>query len=279
MHIPTHYLNIALTAALKAGETILDIYRKTDFEVEMKADNSPLTIADRSSHEIIHHYLSQTGLPVLSEEGKEIPFETRKNWDRFWMVDPLDGTKEFINRNGEFTVNIALIHGQKPVAGIILAPVLDLLYIGIAGKGSFRITHASQDPSWPETGNMPAHSESLPLKKTRAGLIAVASRSHSNEKTQSYLESLKREHGGIALMSKGSSLKFCLIAEGSADVYPRFGPTYEWDTAAGQAIVEASGGRVDMEGNGNSLSYNKQILLNGEFIAFSYKPQATSHKL
>ena len=264
----TNYLNIALSSALQAGDAILDIYKQSDFQVEMKADNSPLTLADRKSHQIISESLQQTGLPILSEEGKEIPYKVRKNWELFWMVDPLDGTKEFISRNGEFTVNIALIHNHIPVVGIILAPVPDLLYIGIKGDGSHRIAHASKVPSCLEAGNLQNHAELMPLKQSGSKFTAVASRSHSNEKTDAFLESLQKEHGDIEIASKGSSLKFCLIAEGSADVYPRFGPTYEWDTAAGQAIVEAAGGKVAEVGSGRILRYNKQDLLNPGFIAY-----------
>ncbi len=273
------YLNSALIAALKAGKAILDIYRQSDFRVEIKADSSPLTLADRTSHKIITEFLNQTGLPVLSEEGKEIPYDLRKHWELFWLVDPLDGTKEFISRNGEFTVNIALIDHQVPIAGIILAPVKDLVYLGMAGKGSFRIDHASGDLAWLDTSALPAHAESLPLKRPRQKFSAVASRSHSNPKTQSFLEALEMEHGQVEVKSVGSSLKFCLIAEGSADVYPRFGPTCEWDTAAGQAIVEASGGRVIEAAGGGRLRYNKPNLINPEFVAVRSKLQASSSKL
>lgn len=264
--IPEH-LNIALMAALKAGDAIMGIYKKSDFRVELKADNSPLTLADRTSHTIISESLEGTGLPILSEEGKEIPYEIRKDWPLFWMVDPLDGTKEFINRNGEFTVNIALIHHQLPIAGIIYAPVPDVLYAGLPGMGSYRIDHASMYRDRLDTNHLLQQAESLPRERSAHNYTAVASRSHSNEKTQSYLESLRKQHGDIGITSRGSSLKFCLIAEGSADIYPRFGPTYEWDTAAGHAIVETAGGRV-MVATGEALRYNKQDLLNPDFIAF-----------
>ncbi|MDD5695227.1 MAG: 3'(2'),5'-bisphosphate nucleotidase CysQ [Bacteroidales bacterium] len=269
---------IALRSALKAGQAILSIYQQRDFGVEIKADSSPLTLADRASHKIIMEFLDRTDLPVLSEEGREIPWDERRHWEHFWLVDPLDGTKEFINRNGEFTVNIALIHHQVPVAGIILAPVQDLVYLGMAGKGSFRIDHASIDPAWLDTGTLPAHTGSLPLKQSQQIFTAVASRSHTNPKTQSFLESLEKEHGQVDVKSVGSSLKFCLIAEGSADVYPRFGPTCEWDTAAGQAIVEAAGGRVIVAASGDRLCYNKENLVNPEFVANSYKTQASGFK-
>ncbi|HNS17414.1 MAG TPA: 3'(2'),5'-bisphosphate nucleotidase CysQ [Bacteroidales bacterium] len=262
------YLNVALTATLKAGAAILDIYRQGDFQVEMKADCSPLTLADRRSHQIITDHLRRTDLPVLSEEGKEIPYGTRKNWELFWLVDPLDGTKEFISRNGEFTVNIALIHQQNPVAGLIFAPVPDLLYAGIAGKGSYRMTNASGAPAGFDLDHFQQQAEALPLVQPGKKFTTVASRSHSNEKTQTFLEALRREHGEIEIKSGGSSLKFCLIAEGSADVYPRFGPTCEWDTGAGQAIVEAAGGRVCEAGSGKYMLYNKQNLLNPGFITY-----------
>ena len=245
----------------------MEIYRQSDFQVELKADNSPLTLADRTSHAIISESLAATGLPILSEEGKEISYQTRKNWELFWLVDPLDGTKEFISRNGEFTVNIALIYNQLPIAGIIYAPVLDLLYAGFSGTGCFLLAQASRHHCRLDVEHLSQRAETLPLNLTRHTFTAVASRSHSTERTQSYLESLRESHADLEITSKGSSLKFCLIAEGSADVYPRFGPTCEWDTAAGHAIVEAAGGRVVM-GNGGLMRYNKQNLLNDEFIAF-----------
>jgi 3'(2'), 5'-bisphosphate nucleotidase len=265
------YMELSLTASLKAGEAIMEIYGKPDFGVELKADRSPLTVADRKSHQVIESILSATGLPILSEEGKDIPFETRKDWDLYWLVDPLDGTKEFISRNGEFTVNIALIYRQKPVMGIIYAPVLDLLYAGMAEKGSFRMQGASQRPSLWDQGAVTGLFESLPVEQHRSTFVAAASRSNSNDKTRLYIESLKKEHGEVEFLSRGSSLKLCLIAEGSADVYPRFGPTYEWDTAAGQAIVEHSGGTVMEAGSGKPLRYNKESLLNPEFIALGYR--------
>jgi 3'(2'), 5'-bisphosphate nucleotidase len=262
------YLNTALTAALKAGKAIMDIYQSGDFQLELKADNSPLTLADKTSHAIISGSLAATGLPILSEEGKEIPYEVRKDWELFWLVDPLDGTKEFIRRNGEFTVNIALISNQLPIAGIIYAPVLNLLYAGLSGKGSVRIADASRLLLQLDFNNLPPQAETLPRVQSDHAFTAVASRSHSNARTQAFFESLRKDHADMELTSKGSSLKFCLIAEGSADVYPRFGPTYEWDTAAGQAIVEATGGRVIESASGGGLRYNKQNLLNPDFIAF-----------
>ncbi|MCU0371012.1 MAG: 3'(2'),5'-bisphosphate nucleotidase CysQ [Bacteroidales bacterium] len=272
-------LEFSCAAALEAGKAILDIYRAADFGVETKPDHSPLTLADKASHHIIESILQSTGIPILSEEGKDIPSEVRRNWRQFWLVDPLDGTKEFISRNGEFTVNIALIRESKPVLGIILAPVNDILYWGLAGAGSYRLTGASGKGSSFRSGDLYRAAERLPVNTVnRTVLVAAASRSHSNEKTRQFIESLQQEHGEVEFISKGSSLKLCLVAEGSADIYPRFGPTFEWDTAAGQAIVEQAGGKVIIAESGHPMTYNKETLLNPEFVAVGLKLQATGFR-
>lgn len=240
--------------AREAGEAILTIYQKEDFSVitDFKADNSPLTLADKESHNIISRRLEKLfpDIPVLSEEGKDISFDERRHWSRFWLVDPLDGTKEFINRNGEFTVNIALIENNKPIMGLIYIPVQHVFYFGKKGEEAFK----------EDTTTRTSLKTSLKTKE----LKAVGSRSHSSKEEQDFL----RKMNVTELVSKGSSLKFCMIAEGNADVYFRFGPTMEWDTAAGQAIVEAAGGSV-LDSEKNIFSYNKQSLRNGSFYCLS----------
>lgn len=259
---------LAIQAALEAGKEIIKIYDAKDFQIEIKNDNSPLTKADKSAHIKIVEYLKKTKIPILSEEGKEIPYSERKSWKKLWIVDPLDGTKEFIKRNGEFTVNIALIENNIPVMGVIYVPVLDCLYLGIIGKGAFKFENplllSTSNISFDEFLN---NAQKLPIK-TNTTFTVVASKSHLSKETEDYIESLRTSYPNLDFISKGSSLKLCAVAEGSADIYPRFAPTMEWDTAAGQAIVEAMGGKVTQT-NGEKLSYNREILLNPWFIAFT----------
>lgn len=266
------YVMAAIDAAMKAGEKILSIYDDpaSDFQIERKADNSPLTIADREAHETILAILSKTPYPVLSEEGKHLDYEIRRQWDTLWVVDPLDGTKEFIKRNGEFTVNIALVRDSVPVAGVIYVPVKRVLYFAAEGVGAYRrseITGVAGDSMTLE--QMIKESEQLPLDKVRDHFIVVASRSHLSPETETYIADLKQKHGNVELISSGSSIKICLVAEGSADVYPRFAPTMEWDTAAGHAIARAAGMEVYQAGKDEPLQYNKEDLLNPWFIVES----------
>lgn len=275
-----HLTKPATNAAIKAGHAILSIYKdeSSDFKVEAKADDSPLTIADRRAHEIIMQELEATGLPVLSEEGIHLPYAERKEWTRFWLVDPLDGTREFINRNGEFTVNIALIEHNKPVMGVIYVPVTGVLYLGVVGEGAWKGGGDSGDGGVfggsKEVKGLKGYGvmglkgiKGLPKTgdKTDA-LVVVGSRSHMSSETQEYIEGLKANYGEVEFVSVGSSLKFCLMAEGKADLYPRLGPTMEWDTAAGQAIAEAAGKQVLRVDNGTPLRYNKENLKNPHFI-------------
>ncbi|MEM6642729.1 MAG: 3'(2'),5'-bisphosphate nucleotidase CysQ [Bacteroidota bacterium] len=247
-------LTVAKQAATAAGAEILKIYNTGDFSVEAKADNSPLTIADKAAHNTIVSFLEKTGLPILSEEGQSIDYKERQAWDHFWMVDPLDGTKEFIKKNGEFTVNIALIHKGKSIMGVVYPPVLGELYWALEGEGAFRQRNGE--------------SKKLSTSKKRLhdqGLKIVASRSHMSPETQDFVDALDQPE----IVSKGSSLKFLLVAAGEADVYPRFGPTMEWDTAAAQVIVSEAGGSVTLEDKITPLSYNKENLLNPYFIVFA----------
>ncbi|MEZ5084354.1 MAG: 3'(2'),5'-bisphosphate nucleotidase CysQ [Bacteroidales bacterium] len=260
------YLQLAIRASLEAGLQVLEIYSK-EFDVDFKEDKSPLTIADTASHKIIEKYLTTTGLPVLSEEGKEIPFAVRKNWNVFWMVDPLDGTKEFIKRNGEFTINIALIQDRKPVLGVIYIPVQHLLYFGCEYTGSIKVTNAGETNDYDTTEAWVRAGKKLPLKTNRSIYTVVGSKSHLTPETKDYIDRLEMKHGRIDVLSRGSSLKICMIAEGSADIYPRFAPTMEWDIAAGHAIVKFAGCAITDINTGNELEYNGETLVNPWFIA------------
>ena len=243
-------LEIAKTAAKKAAVSILDIYESGDFSIESKSDDSPLTKADKASHLAIVSELEKTGLPILSEEGRDIPYEERKNWDYFWMIDPLDGTKEFIKRNGEFTVNIALIHQGQPILGVVQVPVQDKLYYASRGQGAFLESN--------EIVNLKVNA----IDMNQSNIKIVASRSHLNEDTQQFLEKFNQPE----VVSMGSSLKLIAVSEGTADLYPRYAPTMEWDTAAAHAIVIESGGEVLIKDSNQNVQYNKTNLLNPHFL-------------
>lgn len=308
------FLLSALEAAYQAAVAILDIYNSgADFAVESKSDDSPLTAADRKSHEIICSALADipeqkvstsalnvpSSIPILSEEGKDIPFAVRKEWKRFWLVDPLDGTKEFIKRNGEFTVNIALIEGNTPVLGVVCVPVRGEIYFGAENIGAYKLalkgySQDTGDSGIKDNGRMLGAGSGvsedffrkslksnslkdildvscgLPLEGRKDGgptdYTVVASRSHANSETESYIESLKKKYGQIRTISAGSSLKFCLVAEGIADCYPRLGPTMEWDTAAAHAVVAYAGKKVIIFDSKEELIYNKENLLNPWFV-------------
>lgn len=259
---------IAVNAALSAGRSIMEIYEDpaADFNIEKKADNSPLTIADKKSNESIMRFLSTMDIPVLSEEGKHLPYTERKNWNRLWIVDPLDGTKEFIKRNGEFTVNIALVENGSPVLGVIYVPVQKVMYWGIVGEGAVKIENIGPETVLGSFGELGALGYSIPVAEKHNGFVAVASRSHMSDETVEFIDRLRERYGDVELVSKGSSLKICLVAEGTADVYPRFAPTMEWDTAAGHAIARAAGFEVWQTDYSAPLTYNKEDLLNPWFI-------------
>jgi 3'(2'), 5'-bisphosphate nucleotidase len=272
------HLQTLIKVALEAGRAILDIYA-TGFSVSYKNDHSPLTLADRRSNEIITSRLSAppfNRFPILSEEGRDIPYKERKEWEYFWLVDPLDGTKEFIRRNGEFTVNIALIKRNRPVAGVIYIPVKDIFYFAAEGSGAYILADSeivNHELSLEELLNK---SDRLPIPYTqsteadnRSPVKIIASRSHLSQETEDFIRKTKDRHGEVEIISSGSSLKFCLIAEGAADIYPRFGPTMEWDTAAGQCIVEEAGGKVLHSETLEPLKYNKEDLLNPWFLVLS----------
>lgn len=255
--------------AHEAGSAILEIY-SSDFAVEQKEDMSPLTLADRRSHDIIAGRLADLQdwpIPLLSEEGRLIPYDERNSWDTFWLIDPLDGTREFVRRNGEFTVNIALIWQSRPILGVIYIPVSKVFYFAAENLGSFKLMQGDIMPSG-SIESILGSAVKLPLVTHHASRItAICSRSHMSPETEEFIANLKAKYIEVDCLTAGSSLKFCLIAEGKADVYPRFGPTMEWDTAAGQVIVEQAGGRVLRADSQEPLSYNKEELLNPDFIA------------
>ena len=245
--------------AKDAGKAIMEIYNQ-DFGVEFKSDNTPLTIADRKANEIIVTALNQLpvnsflqqNIPILSEEGRNVPYDERKNWEYFWLIDPLDGTKEFVKKNGEFTINIALIYKDAPIIGVVYSPVLNVCYWAKKGEGAFK------------DGNK------LPLKakKQRDVYKIVASRSHMSNETKDFIEAIDTDKEKV-IISIGSSLKICLVAEGEANIYPRLGPTMEWDTAAGHAICNAVNVKVMQVNSTNELEYNKENLYNPNFIVTS----------
>jgi len=266
-------LVITIRASLAAGEAILTIY-ESDFHVDTKEDGSPLTLADQRANAIIESKLAATGIPILSEEGKDIPFEKRKGWEKFWLVDPLDGTKEFVHRRGEFTVNIALIEKGRPTLGVIYVPTQKWLYFGHVELGAFRTRGPSASAAVDSAistetvmSSLMKHSERLPAGQTDPSILQIiGSRSHATEQMDSFLEEKRRSGQAVEFASAGSSLKFCRVAEGTADVYPRFGPTMEWDTAGGQAIAECAGAEVTEYPSSTPLTYNKPDLHNPWFI-------------
>lgn len=261
-------LKKAIEAALKAGKAILEIYHSGDFDIEIKGDNSPITKADTASHNTIMSYLIKTNIPVLSEEGKAISYEERMNWEQLWIVDPIDGTKEFIKRNGEFTVNIALIKNQKPILGVIFVPAKGELYFSTIEMGAFKMTVDLENY---DVDMIISNGNKLPLDREDKTFTIVASRSHLSPETEVYVQEMRDKHGKVHLISKGSSLKLCMVAEGQADCYPRFAPTMEWDTAAGQAICEHAGYRVIDCETKKDLLYNRPKLLNNWFLVSKNK--------
>ena len=241
--------------AKNAGAEILDVYSR-QIVVENKDDKSPLTKADKRANDVIVKGLNdlEVKLPIISEETKLMDYAERKKWDWLWLVDPLDGTKEFIKRNGEFTVNIALVHEGRVVLGVIYIPVTDVTYYAIEDQGAYRIVKDEREILTMAT---PSKDKTLHI---------VASRSHNSPEVLAYVEELKKEYNSIEFVAAGSSLKFCLVAEGKAHVYPRLAPTMEWDTGAGQIIAKEAGAKVVKAGTSEELDYNKENLLNPFFI-------------
>ncbi|WP_281213289.1 3'(2'),5'-bisphosphate nucleotidase CysQ [Shewanella insulae] len=248
------WLDELVEIARAAGEAIMQVYGSDQMDIQAKADDSPVTAADLASHKVIVEALARLtpDIPVMSEEAADIPWETRRQWQQYWLIDPLDGTKEFIKRNGEFTVNIAFIDKGRALAGVVYAPVLDKCYYGAQHLGA-----------WLASGDGVTDLKQLTVVAPSVPRI-VGSRSHVSPGLAAYLEAI----GEHEMTSIGSSLKFCLLAEGKADIYPRLGLTSEWDTAAAQAVLESVGGRVVNADNGQPLDYNqKEDILNPYFIA------------
>ncbi|MBZ9777980.1 3'(2'),5'-bisphosphate nucleotidase CysQ [Psychroflexus sp. CAK8W] len=253
----------AIEASIKAGDAIMEIY-KEDFDVEYKDDASPLTEADKNANAVIMSFLETTSIPIISEENKQTAYDVRKNWTSCWIVDPLDGTKEFVKKNGEFTVNIALIDQQKSVFGVIYVPAQRLLYVGdVEEKKAWKVAVSEADTAIETLMNS---ATLLEPSKDSNPIRVVGSRSHMNQETLDHIDDLKEKYQKpVEIVSKGSSLKFCLVAEGNADVYPRYAPTMEWDTAAGQAICKAVGLEVISLDTNKEMLYNRENLLNGYF--------------
>lgn len=257
-------LSIAIQAGIEAGKVIMEIYQNGNFEIESKDDDSPLTLADKKANDIINSFLQPTHIPIISEENKQVDYNERKDWEKCWIVDPLDGTKEFIKKNGEFTVNIALISNNQPVLGVIVAPALNTLYFAdVLEKKAFKLSSLDNF----NFNNLKEQAKEISPSTINGKIKVVGSRSHMNEETRQFIENLwEKYQREIEVVSKGSSLKFCLVAEGEAQIYPRFAPTMEWDTAAGQAICEAVGLRCVSRDTGRSMNYNRENLLNGHFF-------------
>ncbi|MHA7844375.1 MAG: 3'(2'),5'-bisphosphate nucleotidase CysQ [Winogradskyella sp.] len=257
-------LQTAIKASLEAGKVIMQVY-ETAFDVEIKDDKSPLTEADKKANDVINSFLIPTEIPIISEENKQTDYNVRKTWETCWVVDPVDGTKEFIKRNGEFTVNIALVNDGKPVLGVIYVPAVKTIYFAnVESNEAFKASLESHDVTVKTILKL---AKPLQPKNNNSDKVeVVGSRSHMNEDTLNFVEDLKKEGKEVEIVSKGSSLKFCLVAEGNADVYPRYAPTMEWDTAAGQAICNAVGLQVISKETNKPLEYNKENLLNSYFL-------------
>ena len=251
-------LKKAINASVEGGHAIMEVYA-SEFAVEHKDDKSPLTLADKNCNEVIEAHLNETDIPFLSEEGAEITYDDRKNWEYSWLVDPLDGTKEFVKRNGEFTVNIALIHNGNPIMGIIYVPVKEELYFAMEGLGSYKVNINSVIDDLEE---LISTSDKLPINYDRDNYVIVGSRSHMSAETEVFFDEMKKEHGSVEVMAVGSSLKLCMVAEGKADAYPRYAPTMEWDTGAGHAIAKYAGFSVKQYNSQKDVIYNKENLLN-----------------
>jgi len=252
----------AINASIEGGHAIMEVYA-SEFAVEHKDDKSPLTLADKNCNAVIENHLLETNIPFLSEEGAKISFDERKEWEYSWLVDPLDGTKEFVKRNGEFTVNIALIHNGNPIMGVIYVPVKQELYFAMEGYGSYKI---SRDAVISDLDGLIEKSNKLPIDYKRENYVIVGSRSHMSAETEEFFDEKKKEHGNVEVMAVGSSLKLCMVAEGKADAYPRYAPTMEWDTGAGDAICRMAGFQVLQYNTDIPVVYNKENLLNPWFL-------------
>lgn len=261
----------AYNAAVRAGAVILDIYKREDYHISLKNDQSPLTIADRRAHETIKEYLGSTRIPILSEEGREMLYDERKNWELFWLVDPLDGTKEFINGNNEFTVNIALMSDNEAVAAVVYVPYISRMFMAVKGGGAYvkeNVT-ASAD-SEADYASIGEGLISLPIAtKGNEPMQIAISRSHNTPETFAHIDAIRSCVPDLEVVEQGSSYKFCMLAEGTVDYYVRTSNTYEWDTAAGELILAEAGGSTVAIDSGKHLAYNKELLNNPHFVARS----------
>ena len=274
-HIREYLLPEQFNAAVRAGAAIMKIYKSsTDYDVTLKSDHTPITIADRMAHDTIKRSLGRTRIPILSEEGRTMLYEERCNWELFWLVDPLDGTVEFIKGNNEFTVNIALMENNVCISAVVYVPYHHKIYIAERGHGAWLIEGVEPDASAAYSYEQ-IHSamQSLPLKAAEHNTFRVAvSRSHQTAETHEHIDALRLEHPDLEIVEQGSSYKFCLLAEGTVDYYIRTTTTSEWDTAAGELILEESGGVTRSYPHGEPLSYNKEVLDNPWFIAHRNLP-------
>lgn len=266
------FFESAFNAALRAGAGIMEIYNgEQEFLVNLKSDNTPITEADRRSHETIKDYLSRTRIPLMSEEGRDLLYEERCGWDLYWLVDPLDGTLEFIKRTGEFTINIALMVNNRPTVGVVYVPTSGRIYFAIEGRGA-----------WKRIGMIPNPNAQMNISEIMRGAeplpqtdgandpkVVALSRSHISPDTHIVVDSLKEKFGEVEILTQGSSLKLCLVAEGTVDIYPRTTPTSEWDTAAGECILAEAGGSIRELEHDSTLNYNKPSLINPNFICKS----------
>jgi 3'(2'), 5'-bisphosphate nucleotidase len=267
--LPTNY-QIALKAAIEAGISTLK-YFKNEFAIQQKHDSSPLTQADLESNALIEKKLLPLGIPIISEESATIDFETREKWKTYWLVDPLDGTKEFIAGSPEYTINIALIENNYPIFGVVYLPVEDILYYGDNKNGAYKKTEAAKTLSsdtWILSNEI-----KLPILQDYTKTVIVASKTHNNKETTVVIQKLQLQFKNAEIETYGSSLKLCMIAEGRADIYPRLGPTMEWDIAAAHAVLEASGNKLVHYPSFENLTYNKKQLINPWFIAYNCKKE------
>jgi 3'(2'), 5'-bisphosphate nucleotidase len=278
MYTPDHetfneLFQSAFKAAIIAGKRILEIFNTEDFQVSMKSDNSPLSSADKEAHEIIKQQLLNSRIPILSEEGRDMQFEERKSWDILWIVDPLDGTRQFIQKRNEFTVNIALVVSGNPLFGVVYAPAIGDIYLGIKDIGAFKIHVGDRDLLSCSFQQIIAESKKLdPSSKTTDKYTILASYHHVNKETLEYIEKIRKIYPEAEVKKIGSSLKMCMLADGTGDVYVRHSDTYEWDTAAAQTILEGVGWSINALDTNEPLTYNKESLLNPYFICKKSEP-------
>lgn len=261
----------AYNAAVRAGAVILDIYKREDYHVSLKNDCSPLTIADRRAHETIKEYLGSTRIPILSEEGREMLYDERKNWELFWLVDPLDGTKEFINGNNEFTVNIALMSENEAVAAVVYVPYISRMFMAVKGGGAYvKENVAATADSEADYASIGEGLKALPVAVMGNSPMRIAiSRSHNTPETFAHIDAIRTRIPDLEVVEQGSSYKFCMLAEGVVDYYVRTSNTYEWDTAAGELILSEAGGSTVILSSGEHLTYNKEQLNNPHFVCRS----------